>query len=38
MTEEKIKALIAKLGLDGHEVGPIKISRERSRLFSVEKL
>jgi len=27
MREKKIKVLIAKLGLDGHEVGPIKISR-----------
>ena len=27
MKGNKIKVLIAKLGLDGHEVGPIKISR-----------
>ena len=27
MADKKIKVLIAKLGLDGHEVGPIKISR-----------
>lgn len=27
MAGKKVKVLIAKLGLDGHEVGPIKISR-----------
>ena len=27
MADKKVKVLIAKLGLDGHEVGPIKISR-----------
>lgn len=27
MSSRKIKVLLAKLGLDGHEIGPIKISR-----------
>jgi len=27
VADKKVKVLIAKLGLDGHEVGPIKISR-----------
>jgi methylmalonyl-CoA mutase C-terminal domain/subunit len=27
MADKRVKVLIAKLGLDGHEVGPIKISR-----------